>query len=232
MKITKRQIRKIIRETRNPAFGPEVPLLPNGTVDRKNMTDEDLDHYEEGFEDGSVGEEPRDTMSLIPIADRPRVNQMYSAGYSDGIKQFKNSHSKSSESGGLSQLVPELTGGRRSSWQVRKEKELSRNRMGESKSKITKRQLRRIIEEEKARLMKEASPADMSMHDAADHYAKQNAKKAPDNLKLLATVIDNLTEMALGYDVDEESKSELLMQVELLQDVYSSMYDKTTGYRK
>ena len=98
--------------------------------------------------------------------------------------------------------------------------------------KITKRQLRRIIREEKAKLLREASPADMSMHDAAKHYEKQNAKKAPDNLKLLATVIDNLTEMALGYDADDEMRSELRMQVELLNDVYSSMYNVTTGYPK
>ena len=98
--------------------------------------------------------------------------------------------------------------------------------------KITKRQLRRIIKEETAKLLREASPADMSMHDAAKHYEKQNAKKAPDNLKLLATVIDNLTEMALGYDADDEMRSELRMQVELLSDVYSSMYNKTTGYPK
>lgn len=77
--------------------------------------------------------------------------------------------------------------------------------------KITKSQLRRIIKEEKAKLLRE---------------------NPQDNFKLLATVIDNLTEMALGYDVDEETKGELLMQVELLQDVYSSMYNKTTGYRK
>ena len=77
--------------------------------------------------------------------------------------------------------------------------------------KVTKNQLRRIIKEEKAKLLRENSQ---------------------DNFKLLATVIDNLTEMALGYEVDEETKSELLMQVELLQDVYSSMYNKTVGYRK
>lgn len=77
--------------------------------------------------------------------------------------------------------------------------------------KITKRQLRRIIKEEKAKLLREAPQ---------------------DNLKLLSTVIDNLTEMALGYEVDEEMKGELLMQVELLQDVYSSMYNKTVGYQK
>ena len=77
--------------------------------------------------------------------------------------------------------------------------------------KITKRQLRRIIKEEKAKILREAPQ---------------------DNLNLLATVIDNLTEMALGYDVDEETKSDLLSQVELLQGVYSSLYNKTVGYPK
>ena len=82
--------------------------------------------------------------------------------------------------------------------------------------KITKRQLRRIIQEEKAKFLK----------------AKPLQEASQDNLKLLATVIDNLTEMALGYSADEETKNELLMQVELLQDVYSSMYNKTIGYPK
>ena len=89
MRIRKATLKRIIREAVNPAFGPEVPLLPNGTVDFNRISDEDSDHYDEGFADGSVGEEPRDTMSLIRIADRPRVDQMYSAGYSDGIEQFK-----------------------------------------------------------------------------------------------------------------------------------------------
>ncbi len=77
--------------------------------------------------------------------------------------------------------------------------------------RITKKQLKRIIKEEKQKLLQE---------------------NPQDNFKLLATVIDNLTEMALGYDADEETRSELLMQVELLQDVYSSMYNKTIGYPK
>ena len=72
--------------------------------------------------------------------------------------------------------------------------------------KITKQQLRRIIREEKDRVLRE-SPLD--------------------DLKMLDTVIKNLTEMALGYDVDEETKSDLLSQVELLNGVYSSMYGKT-----
>ena len=77
--------------------------------------------------------------------------------------------------------------------------------------RITKRQIRRIIKEEKAKLLRE---------------------NPQDNLKLLATVIDNLTEMSMGYDTDKEMKSELLMQVGLLQDVYSSLYNKTVGYQK
>ena len=89
MKITKRQLRRIIREAVNPAFGPEVPLLPDGTIDHDNMSDEDLAHYDEGFEDGSVGEEPRDTMNLRRVQDKEREDQMYDAGYSDGMKQFK-----------------------------------------------------------------------------------------------------------------------------------------------
>jgi hypothetical protein len=38
--------------------------------------------------------------------------------------------------------------------------------------KITKTQLRRIIREERARLLSEVSPADMGMHDAAEYYEK------------------------------------------------------------
>ena len=74
--------------------------------------------------------------------------------------------------------------------------------------KITKRQLRRIIKEEKQKLLQE-SPQD--------------------DLRMLDVVIKNLTEMALGYDVDEETKSDLLSQVELLNGVYRSLYNKTAG---
>ena len=74
--------------------------------------------------------------------------------------------------------------------------------------KINKRQLRRIIKEEKQKLLQETPQ---------------------DNLRMIATVIDNLTEMALGYEVDEETKTDLLSQVELLNGVYSSMYNKTTS---
>ena len=80
------------------------------------------------------------------------------------------------------------------------------------KMKITKRQLRRIIKEEKQKLLQEA-PMDIRHED----------------LKMIAVVIDNLTEMALGYSPDDDTRQDLLSQVELLNGVYSSMYSKTTS---
>lgn len=41
--------------------------------------------------------------------------------------------------------------------------------------KITKNQLRRIIKEEKAKLLNEQKPSEMSMHDAADYYENQRS---------------------------------------------------------
>ena len=41
--------------------------------------------------------------------------------------------------------------------------------------KITKRQLKRIIREEKARLVSEQKPSEMSMHDAAEYYENQRS---------------------------------------------------------
>ena len=61
--------------------------------------------------------------------------------------------------------------------------------------------------------------------------ARQGTFQSND-LKLIATVIDNLTEMSMGYDTDEDMKNELLMQVGLLQDVYSSLHNTTVGYPK
>ena len=91
MKITKRQLRRIIKEAARLAFGPEIPLTPSGDVDIDVLSDEQLDHYEEGFNDATKGLEPRDTMSLKHTADKAPLDQMYDAGYSDGINQAKHS---------------------------------------------------------------------------------------------------------------------------------------------
>ena len=58
--------------------------------------------------------------------------------------------------------------------------------------KITKRQLRRIIREEKARLLSEQKPSEMSMHDAAEHYAGSMSDKTADALQMLQTLNVNL----------------------------------------
>tara|TARA_Y100000389_G_C17221636_1_gene393631 strand:+ start:149 stop:442 length:294 start_codon:yes stop_codon:yes gene_type:complete len=45
--------------------------------------------------------------------------------------------------------------------------------------KITKRQLRRIIKEEKVKVLAEQKPSEMSMHDAAEYYEKQKSSREP-----------------------------------------------------
>ena len=61
--------------------------------------------------------------------------------------------------------------------------------------RITKRQLRRIIREERARLLKEAKPSEMSMHDAADHYDRQRINT---NVQVPAGLFSELVEYLEG----------------------------------
>ena len=58
--------------------------------------------------------------------------------------------------------------------------------------KITKRQLKRIIKEEKARLMNEVSPADMGM--AAARMDDQNRDAINTNMQVPAELFSDLTE--------------------------------------
>ena len=89
--------------------------------------------------------------------------------------------------------------------------------------KITKRQLRRIIREEKARLLSEQKPSEMSMHDAAEHYAGSMSDKTAGAIQLMQTVHMNLSEMAAGYAVDEELRDDFSMQMALLEDAIHSL---------
>ena len=57
--------------------------------------------------------------------------------------------------------------------------------------KITKGQLRRIIREEKARLL-EVKPSEMSMHDAADHYDRQ---RIDTNMQVPAELFNQILEL-------------------------------------
>ena len=84
--------------------------------------------------------------------------------------------------------------------------------------KITKRQLRRIIKEEKQKLLKEASPADMSMHDAK----KQNVPSAL-GMEILS-IKDALFDILMGVRYhDEELAQDLELQIERLREI---------GYKK
>ena len=64
--------------------------------------------------------------------------------------------------------------------------------------KITKKQLVKIIKEEKAKLLDEARPSEMSMHDAAEHYSQQSVSVGldaySDGMRILLAVISNLEE--------------------------------------
>ena len=58
--------------------------------------------------------------------------------------------------------------------------------------KITKRQLRRIIREERARILKEAKPSEMSMQDAADYYDRQ---RIDTNMQVPAELFNQILEL-------------------------------------
>jgi hypothetical protein len=140
MKITKRQLKRIIRE-----------MHPRAGVD--NAIADYLDFVEAK---GHITPAASSVIASYFVskgnwdASHMRVLGDHYGISAEDIQREVSIQRKEMAAGGLSQEVPELTGGRRSSWQVRKEKEL-----GESKTKITKRQLRRIIKEEKQKLLKE-----------------------------------------------------------------------------
>ena len=69
--------------------------------------------------------------------------------------------------------------------------------------KITKRQLRRIIKEEKSKLLSEQKPSEMSMHDAAEYYSDE-LLDARDNLLGLIETLDSSEAVAYIDDVIEE----------------------------
>ena len=71
--------------------------------------------------------------------------------------------------------------------------------------KITKRQLRRIIREEKDKLLSEAKPSEMSMHDAAEYYEDQRATSMGQTAKSdeLFNARDNLLGLIETLNPDE-----------------------------
>ena len=81
--------------------------------------------------------------------------------------------------------------------------------------KITKRQLRRIIKEEKARLMNEMDP-----HAAGREAARMDDKVAG-TIQMLQTAHVNLED--LTYDVDQATAQKINLQLALIEDAIHSL---------
>ena len=87
--------------------------------------------------------------------------------------------------------------------------------------KITKDQLRRIIKEEKAKVMAEQKPSEMSMHDAADYYEKQRATSMGQTSKSdqLFDARDNLLGLIETMNPDEAGFfiEDLVQELKMMQ---------------
>ena len=81
--------------------------------------------------------------------------------------------------------------------------------------KITKRQLRRIIKEEKARLINEMDP-----HAAGREAARMDDKVAG-TIQMLQTAHVNLED--LTYDVDQATAQKINLQLALIEDAIHSL---------
>jgi len=84
--------------------------------------------------------------------------------------------------------------------------------------KITKSQLRRIIREEKARLLNEQKPSEMSMHDAGEYYADSKTDSA---LQMLQTLNMNLQD--IHANTRGEMYDALNEQIKLLIDAIRAL---------
>ena len=84
-----------------------------------------------------------------------------------------------------------------------------------NKMKITKRQLRRIIKEEKARLINEMDP-----HAAGREAARMDDKVAG-TIQMLQTAHVNLED--LTYDVDQATAQKINLQLALIEDAIHSL---------
>jgi len=165
MKITKNQIRRTIREEKKSIAEAYNSMSPRS----KSLVNAAKHQFAKDYPDVQVGIDGRE--GWIIVNGKKAVNMSQASGSPlsmgdiiDKMKQTYLGHDM------LSQEVPELTPGRKSSWQVRKEREL-----GES-MKITKRQLRRIIREEKEKMLSEMNPdgtisgdEDEARQDLMDH---------------------------------------------------------------
>ncbi len=137
MRITKRQLRNLMREAMTSfqkEIGTPSEFDESGWgpwLKERGLKVDDLDALAH-----IVGAPDRSWLGAKP----PANNQMGPVDLDDAASQISAEKMKGTP--GLSQEVPTMTPARKSSWQARKEKE-----MGESRLRITKGQLKRIIKE-------------------------------------------------------------------------------------
>jgi len=135
MKLTDRQFRKILKE-----------VHPRAAVD--NLL---FDYGEYVKAEGHVTPASSSVMAsfFLTLPDGAADHEShevlateYGVDHEDIMADIKRQEAERA-AGGLSQEVPHLTGGRKSSWQAHKERQL-----GESKMRMTKKDILRIIREE------------------------------------------------------------------------------------
>ena len=179
MKITKRQLRRIIKEEKKALTESFNSMSPRS----QSLARAAARQFSKDYPDIQVSIDGKE--GWITVNGKKAVNMSQASGrplsIEDIIDQMKKAYLGHDM---LSQEVPELAGGRKSSWQVRKEKELK----GESVN-ITKRQLRRIIREEVNRLNETSNWKPLS----SDHAVELDPKTRP----------------AAGQEKSEESIAEI-----------------------
>ena len=88
--------------------------------------------------------------------------------------------------------------------------------------RITKRRLREIIKEEKAKLLREQKPSEMSMHDAAEYYDNQRATSMGKTSRTdeLFDARDNLLGILETMNPDEAGSyiEDLIRELQILQE--------------
>ena len=175
MKITKRQLRKIIREEKTQAREKKFykdRLAALRSIDRGEMTHE-------------TNSAQKKALAAFPVTNAERSAASAYDGTNASMEAFTAASKKHD---------PMSTATR----QIESVKKENNKTM-----KITTKQLRNIVKEElskieKAKLLDEARPSEMSMHDAAEHYSQQRVSAGldaySDGMRMLLAVISNLEE--------------------------------------
>jgi len=170
MKITKRQLRRIVNEAYN-SMSPRSKSLANAAKRQ----------FAKDYPDAQVGIDGRE--GWITVNDKKAVNMSQASGsplsMDDIIDQMKQAYLGHPMS---SQEVPESEYSPEEEDEIRKSilGSMTKNPphtpwrkpgLGESKKmKITKRQLRRIIKEEKRKLLREGQAQEETLFDALEQY--------------------------------------------------------------